>query len=156
MRRKGLTIRIAKRDLPIGARILKVALDFDALLSAGKSQASAIVVLKGRKDQYDPRVLEALISSVNANVKAKVMSVSVAGLQDDMILVEDVHSSMGELLASMGQAVTPSMRMRFQSLSNSTTIKEPLMVMHSKEARTRQNDPGEQAVSHFVQKLKAS
>jgi hypothetical protein len=44
-------------ELPLGARILKVALDFDALLSSGKSQASAITVLKGRKDQYDPNVL---------------------------------------------------------------------------------------------------
>ncbi|MEP7153220.1 MAG: HD domain-containing phosphohydrolase [Nitrospira sp.] len=142
--------------LPLGARILKVALDFDALLSSGKSQASALIVLKGRKDHYDPNVLEALIRSVNTDVKAKVMAVGVADLQDDMILVEDVHTSVGELLASKGQAVTPSMRMRFHSLGSSATIKEPLTVVHPKQARSGRSDPGEQAVSHFVQKLKAS
>ena len=146
----------AGEGLPVGARILKVALDFDALLSSGKSQASAITVLKGRKDQYDPNVLDALIASMTKNVKAKVMSVAVADLQDGMILVEDVHASTGELLASKGQAVNPSMRMRFQHLGNSSAIKEPLMVVVPKPASLPQNDPGAQAVSHFVQTLKAS
>jgi hypothetical protein len=143
-------------QLPLGARILKVALDFDALLSSGHSKDGAIIVLKGRKDQYDPKVFEALINSLNRHVKAKVMSVTVAGLQDDMILVEDVHSSVGELLASKGQVVTSSMRLRFQGLGGSTNIREPLMVMHAKQARSRQSDPGQQAVSHLVQKLKTA
>lgn len=84
------------------------------------------------------------------------MAVGVADLQDGMILGEDVHTSAGELLASKGQAVNPSMRMRFQSLGSSATIKEPLMVVPRKQAQSRPRDPGEQAVSHFVQKLKAS
>jgi hypothetical protein len=90
------------------------------------------------------------------NVKAKVMSVAVADLQDGMILVEDVHASTGELLASKGQAVNPSMRMRFHHRGNSSAIKEPLMVVFPKTASSPPNDPGAQAVSHFVQTLKAS
>jgi hypothetical protein len=45
-----------------------------------------------------------------------VLSVGVADLKDGMILVEDVHAGAGELLASKGQTVKPSMRMRFQNL----------------------------------------
>jgi response regulator RpfG family c-di-GMP phosphodiesterase len=146
----------AGEGLPIGARILKVALDFDGLLSSGKPQASAITVLKGRKDQYDPQVLEALIASLTTDVKVKVLSVGVAELQDGMILVEDVHATAGELLASKGQAVNPSMRMRFHNLGTSATIKEPLLVVWPKPATPAHSDPGKQAVSRFVQKLKAS
>lgn len=35
-------------------------------------------------------------------------------------------------------------------------IQEPLMVMHSKQARSRQSDPGQQAVNYLVQKLKTA
>ncbi len=142
--------------LPMGARILKVALDFDALLSSGKSQASALTLLKGRKDQYDRNVLEALIACVTTDVTAKVMAVGLADLQDGMILVEDVRSSRGELVASKGQAVNQSMRMRFRNMGSAATINEPLRVVPPKQPASPRSDPGERAVSHFVQKLKAS
>ena len=142
-------------NLPIGARILKVALDFDALLSSGKSQASAITVLKGRKEQYDPAVLAALISAVTTEVKVSVLSVRVADLEDGMVLVEDVHTGAGELLASKGQTVTPPMRTRFQNLGDAAPIKEPLMVVPPKSTVSAPGDPGTQALSHFIQQLKA-
>ena len=142
--------------LPIGARILKVALDFDALLSTGKSQANAITILKGRKDVYDPNVLEALITSVTTGWKPQVQSVGITGLQDGMILVEDIHSGTGELLASKGQEVTASMRMRFLGLGSFAAIKEPLSVIHPKQTGLPKGDPGEQAVSSFLHNLKTS
>jgi hypothetical protein len=130
-------------------------LDFDALISSGKSQASAITVLKGRKEQYDPTVLAALVSAVTTEVKASVLSIRLADLQDGMVLVEDVHTGAGELLAAKGQTVTLPMRTRFQHLGESTSIKEPLMVVHP-PAIPSHGDPGAQALSHFVQQLKAS
>jgi hypothetical protein len=72
-----------------------------------------------------------------------------------MVLVEDVHTGAGELLASKGQMVTLPMRTRFQNLGDSASIKEPLMVV-PKPAVPAHGDPGTQALSHFVQQLKAS
>jgi response regulator RpfG family c-di-GMP phosphodiesterase len=143
-------------NLPIGARILKVALDFDALLSSGKSQASALTVLKGRKEQYDPTVLSALVAAVTTEAKVNVLSVRLAELRDGMVLVEDVHTGAGELLASKGQTVTLPMRTRFRNLSESAPIKEPLMVVQPHPVVPADCDPGTQALSHFVQQLKAS
>ena len=143
-------------NLPIGARILKVALDFDDLLSSGKSQASALTVLKGRKEQYDPTVLSALVAAVTTEAKVNVLSVRLAELRDGMVLVEDVHTSAGELLASKGQTVTLPMRTRFHNLSESAPIKEPLMVVQPPPVAPVNCDPGTQALSHFVQQLKAS
>ena len=142
--------------IPIGARILKVALDFDALLSAGKSQTEAIAQLKGRKDQYDPKVLDSLIATVSENAKFEVKPVGVADLRNGMILVEDIHSGQGELLASKGQEVNQPMRIRLQSLTKSSPIREPFMVVLPKDMCNQQPDPGEQVMSRFLQRLRAS
>lgn len=142
--------------IPMGARILKVALDFDALLAVGKSQAEAIAQLKEQKDQYDPKVLDALIATLSEDVKFEVKSVGVAELRDGMILVENIQSSQSELLASKGQEVTQSMRLRLQSLTNSSPIREPFMVMLPKTMCHQLSDPGEQVMRRFSQKLKAS
>ena len=115
--------------IPMGARILKVALDFDALLAAGKSTDEAIAQLNQQKDQYDPKVLDSMTLAVSEEVKFEVKPVKVADLRDGMILVENIQSSEGELLASKGQEVTQPMRIRLQSLSKTCAIKEPFMVM---------------------------
>ena len=47
-------------DIPMGASILKVALDFDILESSGKTKIEAFDQLKQRKGWYDPKVIEAL------------------------------------------------------------------------------------------------
>lgn len=142
--------------IPMGARILKVALDFDALLAAGKSQAEASAQMKEQKDQYDPKVLDALIAILSEDVKFEVKSIEVAELRDGMILVEDIHSSLSELLASKGQEVTQSMRLRLQGLTNSTPIQESFLVMLPKPMSHQQSDTGEQVMRRFSQNLKAS
>lgn len=115
--------------IPIGARILKVSLDFDALLASGKTQAEAIEHLNEQKDQYDPKVLDSLIIGLSEDVKYEVKPAGVIDLRDGMILVENIQSSKGELLASKGQEVNQTMRIRLLSLTKSCTIKEPFMVM---------------------------
>ena len=44
--------------IPLGARLLKVALDYDRLLTSGQSRDAALAALAARKGVYDPRVLE--------------------------------------------------------------------------------------------------
>lgn len=43
-----------------GARLLRVAADFDALLSEGHTPGLAVDILRGRGTAYDTRALEAL------------------------------------------------------------------------------------------------
>ncbi len=47
-------------DIPLGARILKVVLDFDTLKSRGISDGEAFGRLSKRPGRYDPDVLSAL------------------------------------------------------------------------------------------------
>ena len=59
---------IKGQDIPIGARILKVALDFDVLTQTGNSSGQALIALKALPNIYDQDVLRAL-TSVMGDVK---------------------------------------------------------------------------------------
>ncbi len=45
-------------DIPLGARLLKAALDYDGLTCSGKTKAEAVEIMKGRREWYDPKVLQ--------------------------------------------------------------------------------------------------
>lgn len=75
-------------EIPMESRILKVALDFDALESAGKTKTEAFDELKKRKDWYDPTVVEALKAAFAADIKYEVRTVVSADLRVGMILGE--------------------------------------------------------------------
>lgn len=117
------------KTIPMEARILKVALDFDALESAGKSKAEAFGEMKQRKGWYDPSVVDALKSAFAKEIKYEVKTTVVADLREGMILGEDIRSSQQVLLASKGQQVTESMMLRLQSFRKSTGVREPFTVL---------------------------
>lgn len=90
------TDTLRREDIPLGARILKVALDFDALVSSGgHSKKEALVTMQRRIGVYDPLVLDALEQALGDEAKYHILSIPVAELQDRMILVEDIHLSRG-------------------------------------------------------------
>ena len=111
------------------ARILKVALDFDALESAGKSKAEAFSDMKQRKGWYDPAVIDAMKAAFAKVIQYEIRTTVVAELQEGMILAEDIQSSQGVLLASKGLQVTPSMVMRLQGFSTTVGVREPFTVV---------------------------
>ncbi len=115
--------------IPMEARILKVALDFDALESAGKTKTEAFDQLKHRKGWYDPMIVEALNAAFAQEIKYEVKTVVVADLRDGMILGEDIKSSQDVLLASKGQAVNQSMILRFQNFNKTGGVREPFTVL---------------------------
>jgi HD-GYP domain-containing protein (c-di-GMP phosphodiesterase class II) len=47
-------------ELPMESRILKVALDYDALIVSGRTPVEALTTLCGRTGQYDRKVLDSL------------------------------------------------------------------------------------------------
>jgi response regulator RpfG family c-di-GMP phosphodiesterase len=91
-----------------GARLLKVAIDFDVLESEGNSPALALDTMRGR-NRYDPLVLDAFeqIRDVHRE-RDDIRQVSIGNLQVGMILVDDVHLLSGALLVGRGYEVTAS------------------------------------------------
>ncbi len=115
-------------EIPLGARILKVALDFDILESGGVSRTAAMEELQKRKGWYDPLVLEAFQESLNVKRMYALRDEKVDGLRIQMILAEDVKTLSGQLLISRGQEVTLALKERLRNFAGSAAVKEPIRV----------------------------
>ncbi len=115
-------------EIPLGARILKAALDYDAAKSAGAVAAEAIDRLGQRSGWYDPTVLAALGRVAAAEEACETREVLVRDLTNQMVLAEDVETVTGILLVSRGNEVTPYLRERLKNYAQHTRIREPLRV----------------------------
>jgi hypothetical protein len=115
-------------DIPLGARILKVVLDFDLLESRGMLKGRAFGELKRRPERFDPRVLAALELVLGDEAKYVVREVTVQGLKARMIFFQDVTTPNGRLLISRGQEVGPVLLERLRSVVANSGVKEPLRV----------------------------
>ncbi|MEO8620598.1 MAG: HD domain-containing phosphohydrolase [bacterium] len=98
---------LAGLDLPIGARVLRIAFDFDALLSQGVHVQDALMMLVRRGGCYDPELLKEFMSWQSDDVPVKAMrDVPVGELRKGMVLAADVSTDAGVLLMTHGQVVT--------------------------------------------------
>lgn len=128
---------------PVEARILKVALDFDALESAGKTRLQVINDLKNRTGRYDPNVLNALHEVIADSPKYDVQRIRACQLRLGMILGEDVRTNSDVVLASKGQEINESITLRIQSSARMTGVKEPFIVLVSANEGSAETDPEE-------------
>jgi response regulator RpfG family c-di-GMP phosphodiesterase len=115
-------------EIPLGARILKVALDWTALIGAGLTPEMAFVHLRQRQGWYDPKVVEALKHALEINEEYAVREVRVNQLADGMILADDVRSIHGTLLCPKGQEITPAVRHRLRNYMVNVGIQGPIRV----------------------------
>jgi len=125
------------KEIPLGARILKVLLDFDALETEGKNKTKALSELKMRSGWYDPDVLATAEEVIETQANYESRSVSVSELRENMILGEDVRTLKGQLLISKGQVVGRPMIQRLKNLSGFTAIIEPFTVYERRIERRR-------------------
>ena len=117
------------QDIPIGARILKLALDFDKLAEARFTNSEAYEEICRRGDWYDPTVVEALKTVLADEVSYEVRSITLDELAPDMILAQDIITTDGLLLSTNGQEVTGSLCLSLQSLASGGTIRDSIKVM---------------------------
>lgn len=114
--------------IPLGARILKVALDFDAMESAGMPMITALAELRQRHGWYDPSALEALKLVLADEIKCEITAVPLADLELTMTLAEDVCATDHVVLATKGQEVTQAMLMRLRSFAETVGVMQPITV----------------------------
>ena len=142
--------------IPMEARILKVAMDFDALESAGKTKAEAFGEMKQRKGWYDPTVIDAMKAAFAQEIKYEIRTAFVADLRDGMVLGEDVKSSQDVLLASKGQEVNQSMILRLQNYGKTGEVRQPFTILLPMKLEGTSAGIPVQATSQPVHMLKAS
>ena len=95
----------AGRDVPLGAKLLKAALDYDALLTSGRARDQALDALAGREGLYDPQALDALTALAGEREGLERREIPLSALTPGMILEEDVALPHAEVLATSGQMV---------------------------------------------------
>ncbi|MGA2936020.1 MAG: HD domain-containing phosphohydrolase [Syntrophobacteraceae bacterium] len=116
-------------DIPPGARILKVVLDFDIRKSSGISDGEAYGSLAKRPGRYDPDVLSALREILAARSRDEERTVMAGELVDGMILAEDVRIMDGRMLVARGYEVNRTLLERIKNFSEKPGIKEPVRVI---------------------------
>ncbi len=140
-------------EIPLGSRMLKVALDFDDLVSTGMSRELALAKISDRQGWYDPAMISALRQVLDVSGAYVVRPVDVAELADGAILADDVKSVGGMLLCNSGQEVTSSMRARLENYASNVGLILPIKIFVASNAtRPEQivdpcmaNDPKDQS-----------
>jgi len=116
------------KSTPLGSRILKVALDFDALVSGGITNDLALAEMQDRRNWYDPGVLAALQQVLQITTTHVLRQVTLHELRDGVILADDVRAINGTRLCAMGQEVTPPIRARLRNYAVNIGIQGPIRI----------------------------
>lgn len=121
-------VELKGAGLPQGSRILKVALDFDDLLSSGMTEGEALCGIDSRDGWYDPEVVKTLHEIITSRVASDTAVVNVSQFRVGMILRENLLAGNGSLLAAKGTTVTSTLLERIKSWLPVTGIREPITV----------------------------
>lgn len=131
------------KDIPLMARIIKVVIDYEALLSHGKSPAQALAEMRNRDDWYDKTILAALdaeISSVQTGFVVKALKTE--ELSIGMVLADDIKESAGAILIPKGYEITDVLHMRLIIYSRLGRVVEPIKVLEEILRGNNENESG--------------
>jgi response regulator RpfG family c-di-GMP phosphodiesterase len=116
-------------SLPVGARMLRIAVDFVALEAEGAEAFLALETMRGRTGVYDPELLEIFARTVGVRTHSlEVAEIRLAGLEVGMRLVHDVRARDRRLLITRGHLVTAELLERLRNFPPGTVV-EPLRVV---------------------------
>jgi len=113
----------------LGAQILRTAMDFDSLISRGKSATQALGEMKAGNNSYHPSILHTLREIQVAQIEMHSKVVNIRDLNDSMILAEDICTKGGVLLAAKNQKVSLSVSRLLRNHIEQKTIQETVSVL---------------------------
>ncbi len=116
-------------DIPLGARALHVANNFDTLVMGGETHKAAIFKLKAQEGRFDPAVITALQSIYKAEAHYEAKSLDIIDLRPGMILADDVYAATGVLLVPKGQEATTALIAKLKNFNVSMGVKQPISVV---------------------------
>lgn len=126
---------------PIGARLLKLALDFDVLETRGLAPPVIVAALRDRTGAYDPAVLQALMDHLGEGLEEQVLDVDLRALRPGMVFAEDVRSATGILLIARGQEVTERLVERMRNLGHLTAAQQSVRMILPRTGHDRSAAP---------------
>jgi response regulator RpfG family c-di-GMP phosphodiesterase len=116
-------------DLPLAARMLRLATDFETGLSQRAALQDTINALRADAGAYDPRLLDALIGCHEVTeLQAPPREVRVHELEEGMVMFDDILTTEGVLLIGHGTVVTDSLIQRLENYSDQGRVSAALRV----------------------------
>ncbi|MCW2635248.1 MAG: Response regulator c-di-GMP phosphodiesterase, RpfG family, contains and domain [Blastococcus sp.] len=116
-------------DLPLAARILRVAADFDAGMTQRPSVQATIGALRADSGAYDPKVLAALVACHDIpETQGPPREIDVADLEPGMVVFDDVLTTDGVLLISRGTVVSDPLILRFENYARQRRVSSRVCV----------------------------
>lgn len=122
--------QVKGEEIPLGARILKVVIDFDTYKLRTNDENKAIALMKLDPNRYDPLVFKILEEFVVDTTKEEVVEIEVTldELKEGMLLAEDIRTKKGQLLITKGNTVTAPLIERLKNFAVNVGIREPILV----------------------------
>jgi response regulator RpfG family c-di-GMP phosphodiesterase len=100
-------------SIPVGARVLKIVNDYDALEVRGVAAGPALDTMRSRSGWYDPILLEAFCRMRRNTVQStEIREIPLKMVQIGMVFANDVRTPGGVLLIARGHEVTTSLVQR--------------------------------------------
>jgi response regulator RpfG family c-di-GMP phosphodiesterase len=124
---------LAGEDIPLGARIIKIAKDFYRL-GSGRPPEEIAESLKLIPGAYDPNILEFVLDYLRTLRRDKkivrkiVRSVSVSQLRVGQTLLGNMKAEGGAFVISAGNYISDSLLVRIQNFAKLQCIQEPIVV----------------------------
>jgi response regulator RpfG family c-di-GMP phosphodiesterase len=125
--------KISGEKIPLGARLLKVIIDYDLLESSGSAASEALSQMRKRAGHYDPAVLSALGTILKRDTNLVTRTYRIAVLADGMLLADDIYTKAGILLVSKGQETTLSVRKHLMNYNSMKQIDDEVQVLDKPE-----------------------
>jgi response regulator RpfG family c-di-GMP phosphodiesterase len=119
---------VSHQEIPLGARLLHLALDYDIVLATGRRGQTALTELKRAAHKYDPQLFKALQELLELEAGFAIKDLPVDELEPEMITAEDILALNGTLLCSRGMEITPTMIARFKNHADAGSIRRMVKV----------------------------
>ncbi|NIA15649.1 MAG: response regulator [Nitrospiraceae bacterium] len=124
---------VAEKDIPLGARILKIANDFHELRASGESRREALKQMNDREGWYDPSILPAVGTAEQPRKvqgeSPKVVPLSLKELRAGLKLASDVTTSEDRKLVAAGTVISEALLIRLRKFHEVKGVTEPIEVL---------------------------
>jgi response regulator RpfG family c-di-GMP phosphodiesterase len=122
---------LAGEAIPFGARVLRIAIDYDQLEAQGLPAELALDTLRGRSGFYDPKLLDALATVRGKHSrKSEVREMPLKLIEIGMVFAADVRTPAGALLVARGHEVTAGLVERVRNFSYEIAMQKVRLITH--------------------------
>lgn len=128
-------------EIPLGARLLRLAADFESLVANGGKPQLAYQELCSRTADYDPVLVQTLGEVVMAQSDSVVVSMSLSEVRDQAVVAEDIVTARGELLVSAGCELTTALKEKIAAHIEMGEVRDLVLVRAKASGSRRKETP---------------